>query len=451
MDSESETSPHLFSTQVRKNGLEMFSRTLNKLLGIFLILVFAQFVAPVGPAVAAELGLALDVLPSSDPDINRLTQGQALWFVIPPGTSKSRQVRITSSSSISQEIELSVGYLNRIDGVATIDDSRKSETEEWAEFSPKKFTLKPRASQLVDFKYSIPDSVEIGVHEAFLYATASQVTSKSNPEYRVPQNARIASPIFLGVGTSAQISTDFTIDDVSGVVVDGIRQLKVDFKNTGKTPLSLMGNIQLSSAEFENNLVGPLTFTSVVIRPGVLGYVLIPAPEQITPGKWKILVSATQISTTKTREFTKDLSFKPPSALIQNSLRALAAIFFFVIFGWCIRILRRPRKKSADGTSPEISDLRAKTPFSSNRNRVSTAEDAELEALIDDLLARRPLRKSPSTKKAQVKKKVSKKPVKKSPAKKAAPKKAVAKKVSAQKAVEKTVKRPAKQAVKKKA
>jgi hypothetical protein len=451
MDSESETSSHLFSTQVRKNGLEMFSRTLNKLLGIFLILVFAQFVAPVGPAVAAELGLALDVLPSSDPDINRLTQGQALWFIIPPGSSKSRQVRVTSSSLINQEIELSVGYLNRIDGVATIDDSRKSETEDWAEFSPKKFILKPRASQLVDFKYSIPDSVEIGVHEAFLYATASQVTSKSNPEYRVPQNARIASPIFLGVGTSEQISTDFTIDDVSGVVVDGIRQLKVDFKNTGKTPLSLMGTIQLSSAEFENNLVGPLTFTSVVIRPGVLGYVLIPAPEQITPGKWKILVSATQISTTKTREFTKDLSFKPPSALLQNSLRALAAIIFFVIFGWCIRILRRPRKKSADGINPEISNLRAKTPFASNRNRGRTAEEAELEALIDDLLARSPLRKSPNAKKASVTKGVSKKPVKKVPAKKAAPRKPTAKKSPAKKVVKKMEKRPAKPAVKKKA
>ncbi len=369
-------------------------------------------------AATANLGLAIDVLPSTDPEISRLTQGQALWFVIPPGDSKSRQVRVTSSSTISQEIELSVGYLNRIDGVATIDDSKESETKDWAEFSPKKFTLGPRASQLVTFTYKIPADIEIGIHEAFLFATASKAASKNNPEYRVPQKARIASPIFLGVGTSTQISTDFTIDDVSGVVVDGIRQLKIDFKNTGKTPLSLSGTIQLSSAEFQNNLVGPLSFNSVVIRPGVLGYVLVPAPEQLTPGKWKILVSATQISTTKTREFTKDLTFRPPSALLENSLRVLAAIFFFLVFAFAIRILRAPRKGGGDQENKVSLPARTRRRLKASPVPQVSPDEAELEALINDLLARRPAKKAPA----------KKAPAKKAPAKKAPAKKAPAKK-----------------------
>lgn len=451
MDSDSETSPHIFFPQDQMKGLHVFFRILKTLLSASLVLALTQAHFSPATAAGAELGLALDVLPSSDPDIQRLTQGQALWFVIPPGSSKSREVRVTSSASISQEIELSVGYLNRIDGVATIDDSKNSETQEWANFTPKRFILKPRASQIVNFTYSIPDNVEIGIHEAFLYATASEISTESNPEYRVPQKARIASPIFLGVGTSAQILTDFTIDDVSGVVVDGIRQLKIDFKNTGKTPLSLMGTIQLSSAVFDNNLVGPLTFTSVVIRPEILGYVLIPAPEQVTPGKWRILVSATQISTTKTREFTKDLTFIPPSALLQNSFRVLAVITFFIIFGWCIRILRRPRKKSKNATNPEISNLHTTSPFTRERDRTSTAQEAELEALIDDLLAGRPPKKAPSARKAPVKKAVSKKRAKKAPVKKAAPKKVADKKAPGKKLVKKTVKKPVGKAVKRRA
>ena len=369
-------------------------------------------------AADAQLGLAIDVLPSSDPDISRLTQGQALWFVIPPGQSKSRQVRITSSSQISQEIELSVGYLNRIDGVATIDDSKDSETKDWAKFSPERFILKPKTSQLVTFTYQIPSEIEIGIHEAFLFATASQATSASNPEYRVPQKARIASPIFLGVGTSAQITTDFTIDDVSGVVVDGLRQLKIDFKNTGKTPLSLSGSIQLSSAEFQNNLVGPLPFTSVVIRPGVLGYVLIPAPEQLTPGKWKIFVTATQISTTKTREFTKTLSFDPPSALLQNAIRTIIAIFCLLIFAFCIRVIRRPRQKKYNDPLTQKTKSDSLRIRKSRKNNESMEVDAELEALINDLISRRPRTKADSPKKRSAKKRSAKKaPAKKAPAK----------------------------------
>jgi hypothetical protein len=382
-------------------------------------------------AADGDLGLSLDVLPSTDPEISRLTQGQALWFVIPPGESKSRQVRVTSSAAVSEEITLSIGYLNRIDGVPTIDDSKESQTKSWAKFSSKNFTLKPRESKIVDFTYSIPLDTDIGIHEAFLYATARSVQRTSTEEYRVPQNARIASPIFLGIGTSLQISTDFTIDDVSGVVIDGIRQLKIDFKNIGKTPLSLSGSIQLSSAEFQNNLVGPLPFTSVVIRPGVLGYVLVPAPEQLTPGKWKIFVSATQISITKTREFTKELTFKPPSALLINAVKGLAALVFFALFVFAIRLFRKPRLTSVEENNKQPRNSRfLKFRKTHDILKDTSSEIAEIDALIDEILSRRKTAKKLSTK-TLVKKStarkggVAKKAITKKSEKKVVPKKKI--------------------------
>jgi hypothetical protein len=378
-----------------------------------------------GHAANGSLGLVFEILPSSDPEINRLSAGQALWFVIPPGQIKSRQVRVLSSSTISQVITLSVGYLNRINGIATIDDSKKSETDPWASFTPETFTLAPRGSKIIEFKYQIPAGTEIGIHEAFLFATAKSAGPASKAEYSVPQAARIATPIFLGVGTSAQIDTNFSIDNVSGVVVDGVRNLKIDFKNTGKTPLNLAGNVQLSSAEFKGRFIGPLVFTSVVIRPGIDSYVLIPAPPELTPGEWKILVTATQISNTKTREFTKNIDFKAPSTLIPNLIRILVVMFFAVILYFSLRILRAPRKKKEPLEEPKERVRRVKRPRKTSRQEF---EVGEIDKMIEEILSR-----SNSSQASSKGIKNAKKLTRKSPTKKATPKKSLAKKSIAKK------------------
>ena len=370
-----------------------------------------------GNAANSSLGLVFEILPSSDPEINRLTVGQALWFVIPPGQTKSRQVRVLSSSTIPQVITLSVGYLNRINGIATVDDSKKSETAPWASFKPDTFTLAPRGSKIIDFTYQIPADTEIGIHEAFLFATAKSAGPASKAEYSVPQAARIATPIFLGVGNSAQIDTNFSIQDVTGVVVDGVRNLKVDFSNTGKTPLNLTGNIQLSSTEFAGRLIGPLLFTSVVIRPGIDGYVLIPAPNELTPGNWKILVTATQISNTKTKEFTKTIDFKAPSTLIPNFIRILVIIFFAIVLYFSLRILRAPRKKKEPLEEPKARVRRIKKVKNSTKEAIEKDEiDLMLEAILASSKSRRqanPVKKTAKKVAKKTAKKVAKKTAKK--------------------------------------
>lgn len=419
------------------------------LLFLSLISFSNAFVAEKVNAANSSLGLALDVLPSNDPEINRLTAGQALWFVIPPGQRKSRQVRITSSSSIAELVTLSVGYLNRINGIATIDDSKKSETALWASFIPERFTLAPRESKIIEFKYQIPIGTEIGIHEAFLFATAKSTAPASKAEYSVPQAARIATPIFLGVGTSAQIDTDFSIDNVSGVVVDGVRNLKIDFSNTGKTPLNLAGNVQLSSTEFKGLFIGPLSFTSVVIRPGIDSYVLIPAPPELTPGEWKILVTATQISNTKTREFIENIDFKGPSTFISTLLRILIVLFFAFILYFSLRILRAPRKKKAPQEEPKERVRRVKRSLKTAREEI---ELDEIDRIIEEILknaksssssskrmktakkvTKKSLTKKASVKKAVVRKNSKKAPVKKNALKKASVKKKASKKVAVKK------------------
>jgi hypothetical protein len=396
----------------------------SSLLFLSLISLSAGVSADQGHAAKGSLGIVFEILPSSDPEINRLSAGQALWFVIPPGQVKSRQFRVLSSSTISQVITLSVGYLNRINGVATIDDSKKSVTDPWASFTPETFTLAPRESKTIEFKYQIPAGTEIGIHEAFLFATAKSAGPASKAEYSVPQAARIATPIFLGVGTSAQIDTNFSIDNVSGVVVDGVRNLKIDLSNTGKTPLNLSGNVQLSSTDFKGLLIGPLLFTSIVIRPGIDSYVLIPAPPELTPGEWKILVTATQISTTKTKEFNKNIDFKVPSTFVANLLRIFIVLFFALILYFSLRVLRAPRKKKEQSDEPKEKTRRTKK----SENALKDNFDVDkIDQMIDEMVARSKAR-SASTGGQKLAKKSAKKPVKKIA--KNSPRKTVVKKIS---------------------
>ena len=168
-------------------------------------------------------------------------------------------------------------------------------------------------------------------------------------------------------------------------------------------------------------MIGPLQFTSLVIRPGIKSYVLVPAPPELTPGKWKILVSATQISTTKTREFTKNLTFEPPSALISNLVRVLSALLFFGLFVLAYRRLRKSRVKT-DNYPDEVpsfggSRLKKKGEV---KKRGKSSEELEIDRLIDEIMQRRT--KPSFTKTSSGKKQVARKPAakKKAPVKKAA-------------------------------
>ena len=388
---------------------------MRRLFSLILIAIFSFISFPAIYA-AGNLGLAIEILPSNDKEIQALTTGQSLWFVIPPGQSKSRTIRIKSSANIKEEVTLSIGFLNRIDGVATVDDTKKSEIASWGHFSENRFVLAPSQSKEVNFNFEIPNNTDIGIHEAFLYAVASPVSSSSNDEYKLIQNARIASPIFLGVGTAKQIYTDFEIKGVSGIVNDGVKSLKIDFKNTGKTPLNLSGTVELTSLEFSDRHAGPYNFNSLVIRPDVDAYVLIPTNDDVKPGNWKIFVSASQLSKTKTKEFSENITFRNNIDLVGVLIRIIGTIFFLFVLYICIRTIRGKKKdtiesQSITGVVEPIVDL----------NQLSLEE---LEAILAARLGE---------KSKKVKKATAKKPVKKSAAqqkKSTAPIKKSAKKVA---------------------
>jgi len=399
-------------------------RSLNKYLRALLALFFLispTFATVSAHAAGPSLGLAIDVLPSNDPEITRLTKSQSLWFVIAPGKSQYREFNVVSSSELTQQIHLSLGFLRRQNGVATIDDSQSPDSSSWATFSPNDFTLSPHQITKVRFTYTIPESSPVSSHEAFLFATAGSTQAASTAAFSLPQKARIATPVFLGVGTAEQMQTKFSIVDVVGKSLTSGHVIRIFFKNSGATPIELDGNVQFDSAQFTDLHVGPINFASLTIRPGEQSYVEVAAPLKLTEGRWNTLVTANQGSITKTKLFeNKAITFKDPNAILQWAPRVLLVLLFLVIFIFSIRFLKKSKAKSAEKPDADQNEI------------------PELLAAPEAATTPKKRVKKAAAKKPAAKKATKKAPAKKAPAKKAPAKKAPAKKAPAKKAARRT-------------
>jgi len=397
-----------------------------------IVILVSSILFNISPAISdSSLGLSINILPSSDPEIKKLTQGQALWFVIEPGRSQSRQFMIKSSSSAPQKIDLSIGFLGRNNGVAIIDDAKKATSATWAKFSPDSFTLPAGKSTKVIFTYSIPAGTEIGVHEAYLFVTASTLNSNSDAQYKIPQKARIAHSIFLGIGTTDQIQTDFEIQKISCVISEGVPNVRAFFDNVGKTPIVLTGSVELSSTIFKADTIGPLNFSSFTIPAGIKTYIDVPIPSAQMKDEYEAFIQASQGAITKTKRAT-NISCDAPNPWPGYILYGVSTLFFFLVIYFSWSYLRRTRK-------PKL-----------GKTKLDDSFDPEFESLLKEFRKRKVISEPTEIKFIEVaKKSAPKKIAKKAPAKKAPAKKAPAKKAPAKKAPAK--KAPAKKAPAKKA
>lgn len=390
---------------------------------------------PMPAQASSSLGLSINVIPSDNPEVRKVSTGQSLWFVVPPGSSQTREFIIVSSSSKPEVVDFSLGFLGRVDGEAVFDDAKVADSKGWASFSPSTITLPAHGTTKVTFTYSIPSGTDIGTHEAFLFATASSANSKSDAEYKVPQNARIAMPVFLGVGTTDQIRSDFEIKGLQGSTADGHHNARIFFQNTGKTPIHLDGNIQLSSAVFKSDVIGPLLFNSVTIRAGEKAFVDVPVPDTMVEGKYDAFIQASQGAITKTAHITTDISFNGPNPIIGYAIRGGFVFFFLLVIYFAWRYLKRTKKE----VRPPVAQESETSDLEIEKFLAELAERAKKRVADSvDIPEYRTTAKKRAAKKALAKKSAAKKVAKKAPAKKAAVKKVVKKAVT-KKVVKKAV------------
>jgi hypothetical protein len=389
-------------------------------------------------AIAGDLGVGLRVIPNSSA-ASQISGNTKLWFVVKQNDVTTRELLLTGSNSMDQLVALSLAKLQRIDGEPAISNDA-SEIMPWVEFSENNFILRKNQSKTLTMKIAPPKDAKSGSYEAYLIVNASDPgvykSSGKITEAVIKNSARVAQPVFVGVGDYEDFVVNFEITDVDGIKNFQDKFLRVYLDNQGKTPISPSGQLQLKNMDFEQGTLGPFPFYSATISPDSKAFIDVPIPSSVNPGKWKVFVSASQGNVTETREFEKNLTFTNRFGFLGAAIRGVVLVLGLVLALWAYRTLR-PRGDLDTQLSPMTKRSRR------NKNRMA---DKETQALIARLrekadaaeLKASRLQKS-VVKKSSVKKSTKKKPsrkavgsslklAKKTTTRKATPRKKVAKK-----------------------
>lgn len=311
-----------------------------------LSLALMSGILPIGlqqaSAADSELGIAVQVLLGGQDSSKNVNQNNKLWFVIAPGDAGKRELIIASTSDIPQRISLSIGARKETNGVLAFDPQGTSKVDEWASFSKNDFLLAPKSSEKITMTIKVPEGSQNEVLQPALLVKA-KAEKRSTAQYKIPTAMQFVQGMFLGVGTETAFATKFTIDDVYGQTTDQGRMLFIRFSNTGSTPITLGGTIQLNSLTFTGQNLGPFKFASATIMPGKSGLAWLAADSQLTDGDWRILVRAQVGQVEVTQEFQKQLSFPTYSALGPLVLNGGLVVIAIVVAIVSLRVLRNSR------------------------------------------------------------------------------------------------------------
>ncbi len=391
----------------------------RKFAGVLLCITLLALSIPNSQAVKASLGLSANVLQSQD-SASAIGANSSLWFLLKPGASTVRQISVRSLANIPMTVKTKIGYGMYLNGVAEFDESKKSEAAKWISFSEPTFTLGVGATHIISMKMSIPGSTLIGTNLATLFINGSPLKAeKQTSKYAVPGAARIAIPMFVGVGTMAQIATSFSIDKTRIYNDQGGRFASLRVTNNGKTPIAPSGSIMIQNESGDVKFSKPVLLYSKTLIPGESGLITVKIPTAVPNGKWVFKETLSQGAFSESKD--AKVSLTAPSIFTKvNGIRILAFLISIFIL---IYALRRRRKE--------------------NNVEETYLGDSIEHFAIDTIIAEMDPQIAVNTVKKRPVKKVAKKATKKI-AKKASAKKKVAAKKSAptmKKAVKKVAKK----------
>ena len=391
----------------------------RKFAEVFLCMSLLTFSAPNSHAAKASLGLAANVLQSQD-GASAIGANSSLWFLLKPGASTVRQISVRSLANVPMTVTTKIGYGMYLNGVAEFDESKNAEAATWISFSEPTFTLGVGSTHIISMKMSIPGTALIGTNLATLFINGSPLKAeRQTSKYAVPGAARIAIPMFVGVGTMAQIATSFSIDKTRIYNDQGGRFASLYVTNNGKTPISPSGSIMIQNESGDVKFSNPVLLYSKTLIPGESGLITVKIPTAVPNGKWVFKETLSQGAFSESKEVK--VSLTAPSIFTKvNGIRILAFLISIFIL---IYALRRRRKE--------------------NNVEETYLGDSIEHFAIDTIIAQMDPQIAVNTVKKRPVKKVAKKATKKI-AKKASAKKKVAAKKSAptmKKAVKKVAKK----------
>ncbi len=342
---------------------------------IGVLLMITTSVAPsLGVAVTAppSLGLTVSVVPSASGVETPIQAGLVNSFAltVKPGSSGTKLIRIQSASSRPELITSSIGYADRINGVLTLEDGRTSDIAPWFKFDSPQITLKPLQSVDLTVSITVPVKEPIGIREAYLLVKASDPSYVAQGRVSVDGAARYAVPIYLGVGSTAQIVTTFTVGIITLVNTTGGIAFAVPLVNTGMTPVDPVGFLTLGSVLGQLNFAAQIPFGNGIILPGKSETLNVLVPAQVPDAVWNVHADVHQGTLHATSDSIVTLKRQGLGASGEIKYYRLGIGFVsLILLIFIILYIRRGNRESKRLTAVEVkSDLAEVTLATFNRN-----------------------------------------------------------------------------------
>jgi len=365
-----------------------FKRTLittfQRLIVCFL---FSLFIMPGSNALAVvednSLSLSVSVIPTTSASslMQKGNLSSIIGGVAQPGEEFKRKIRVRNNGTMLEVVDISVGFANRINQILTPDETRSSAIADWASFSPAAPNLPPNKNVDIDVIIKIPAGTPIGIQEALLYVRAQPAKTAKSQGTQVKSIPRFAIPIFIGVGTSEQIPTTFTLGPTTLTSSPEGWLLNVLVTNTGLTPIAPTGNFKLKAKSGSLSYADAIFFSTQSIQPGASYTASALVPNDVPAGVWMVSADAIQGSVEAKSDsevtYTKTGDVTPPApdakklgVPIQSLVIGFASLAILILL---IFMLRKGLRKD---TKPIKIRNKSKTSQSQDSfNPIGTADE----------------------------------------------------------------------------
>ena len=410
------------------------NRTSRIVLALTVLLSSLSALPEAHAAAPGSLGLGVDVLPANSNEDSTLGADGSLWFLLPPGKTGTRSFRVNSVANVAMNLSVTLGFGEYRDGVSAFNDSKKSEIAQWAKFSDTEFSLQPGASKVISISFNVPKDAQIKANLATVFVKGvSQSLQGNKPGFSVGGAARVAIPVFLGVGTAAQISINFKIVSTSIRNVEGKRLAYIRIHNIGKTPVAPTGFIRVQAQQGSISIPDPIKVQSSTVVPGEMRDVIFLVPAYIPNGKWTFMEEFQQGPISQTAQ--ADIALTKPSIFTKtNILRFSIFVISLTILHFSLRYLRRSKSKPENPAEMDQIELELALEQIRKRNlRSQRTKKSAATTKPAKKVAKKAVAKKGTAKKATKKAAVKKVPAKKAPAKKVVAKKKATKKAAVKK------------------
>jgi hypothetical protein len=321
--------------------------------------LFSLFIMPGSIALAVvednSLSLSVSVIPTTSASslMQKGNLSSIIGGVAQPGEEFKRKIRVRNNGTMLEVVDISVGFANRINQILTPDEARTSAIANWASFSPAAPNLPPNKNIDIDVTIKIPVGTPIGIQEALLYVRAQPAKTAKSQGTQVKSIPRFAIPIFIGVGTSEQIPTTFTLGPTTLTSSPEGWLLNVLVTNTGLTPIAPTGSFKLKAKTGSLSYADSIFFSTPSIQPGESRTASALVPNDVPAGVWMVSANAIQggVEAKSDSEvtYTKTGVVTPPvpdvikvGMPIQSLVIGFASLFILILL---IFLLRRGLRK----------------------------------------------------------------------------------------------------------